>query len=79
MSLGRRGFIPCQNPKTTSYHDYRHGIKPTAYHWSREPHGHKNDRVSHDYWEWGWERVYKISKSWKDQSKRRHQYRPIEM
>ena len=83
MSLGRRGFLPCQNPDVySSYHDYRHGIKPSAWHRVRSPHGHRNDGASYDY-QWDeWHLVYRISKCWKDQrgkgrNKRTTQYRPV--
>lgn len=78
IQVGSRIYEPKGNCDGFEVHGYtfRHGTKPGAWRRSHYPHGHKNDRLSYEF---DWERAYRVSKCWKDQSRRRRQYRPVEM
>lgn len=63
MSLGYRGFLPCQSTSFTTYDDYRHGFKPAAY--------RLDDGEVHQV-----SKCWKDQRG-KGRSKRSTQYRPI--
>lgn len=61
-----------------SHHRFRHGKKRPALRRYHKPKGHWKckDAAYYEY-EDRWESFCKVSKSWKDQSKRKHQYKRV--
>lgn len=80
-------FLHFSRKHSRNWHDKRHGIKPGAYLRNKKPKIRHTMRMSMDdefpirpgacpdqseFWDY---RFRKYSKSWKDQSKRKHQYK----